>query len=184
MPNDHDEAKFTSLACHGDIEAFGDLYDRYRDAIFRYVFYRVSNFQDAEDLTEQIFLKTWDGMSNYREEVPFKSWIYRIAHNAIIDHYRTRKNDLPLQEYAVIPSDQPGLEKQAIDDERVNQLASTLRRLSPTHQHVLILRFIMGLGTAEVAEILEKTEGAVRVLQHRALKEAHALMTAWEVTNA
>ncbi len=183
MAIEQDDSRLTTRICKGDKKAFGELYERYLDDIYRYVYYRVSNHQDAEDLTEQIFLKVWEGISGYRGQVPFKAWIYRIAHNAIIDHYRTRKEALPLTEQIILVDNTPDLEKRLVTKENAEQLVNIMSQLSPLHQHVLTLRFINGLSMKEVAQILDRNIGAVRVLQHRALKAAQAFLTAEEITN-
>ena len=94
------ESKLVALASQGDADAFGDLYELYLEEMYRYVRYRINHKQDAEDLTEQVFLKAWAGLSGYRGEVPFKAWIYRIARNTVVDHYRTRKAESPLPDRA------------------------------------------------------------------------------------
>lgn len=183
MPIEEDDAGLTTRARQGDKEAYGDLYERYLDAIFRYIFYRVGDHQDAEDLTEQVFLKAWEGIGRYREAVPFRAWIYRIAHNTVIDHYRTRKDLMSLAENSVIPEKNSDMEEKLLAEEKSAQLASAIGRLSPLHQNVLTLRFINELSMKEVAQILDRNIGAVRVLQHRALKAAQAFLAAEEITN-
>lgn len=184
MPIEHDDAGLVARARRGDKEAYGDLYERYLDPIFRYVFYRVGNLQDAEDLTEQVFLKAWEAMDGYREEVPFKAWIYRIAQNGVIDHYRIQKETTSLSENGDIPGKHAPVDERLLAEDRAARLAAVLGQLAPDHQKVLTLRFINGLSMKEVADILERSEGAVRVLQHRALKAAHAYLTAEEITDA
>ena len=98
MPVEQRESQLTAQALQGDKEAFGDLYEYYLEEVYRYVFYRVSNEADAEDLTEQVFLKVWENLPNFQQRVPFKAWLYRIARNTVIDHYRTRKKNFPINE--------------------------------------------------------------------------------------
>jgi RNA polymerase sigma-70 factor, ECF subfamily len=184
MPIGQVEAGLTTRARQGDKEAFGDLYERYLDDIFQYISYRVGDHHDAEDLTEQVFLKAWEGIGRYREEVPYRAWIYRIAHNTVIDHYRRRKGLLELTENMAPSGKEPGIEEKLLQEEKATQLANAIRRLSPLHQDVLILRFINGFSMKEVAQILDRSVGAVRVLQHRALKSAHAVLTVEEITDA
>ncbi len=164
-------------AAQGDTDAFGDLYERLLDDIYRYVYYRVSNQQDAEDLTETIFLKAWQGLANYKPEgAPFVAWLYRIAHNTVVDHYRTRKISEPLADHPYLPDERESVEAQVFSRAEVEQLRQTLQEMTPIHQEVLVLRFINGLSPAETAAALNKSNGAIRVLQHRALKELQALM--------
>ncbi len=177
------ESRLTDRACQGDKNAFGDLYEMYLDHIYRYIYYRVSNHHDAEDLTEQVFLKAWEKLPQYSEKVPFKAWIYRIAHNTVIDHYRTRKESTALIDDIVLVDEHSDVEKQFLFKEKATQLADILTQLSPLHQHVLALRFINGFSMKEVAQILDRNVGAIRVLQHRALKAAQAFLMAEEITN-
>jgi RNA polymerase sigma-70 factor, ECF subfamily len=169
-------------ACQGDTAAFGDLYERLLDDIYRYVYYRVSNQQDAEDLAETVFLKAWQGLSNYKPEgAPFMAWLYRIAHNTVVDHYRTNKTPEPLADHPYLPDERESVEAQVLSRTEIEQLTTKLQEMTPIHQEVLILRFINGLSPAETAAALDKSNGAVRVLQHRALKELQALMTVGDI---
>jgi RNA polymerase sigma-70 factor (ECF subfamily) len=179
------ETQLINRASQGDAEAFGDLYEQHLDDIYQYVYYRVGNHQDAEDLTELTFLKAWKSIPHYRVgKTPFRGWLYRIAHNAVIDAYRTRKSTLPLPEVPSIPDGNPSVETQLVSGEQSEQLARAIRRLSPVQQDVLILRFIKGLTAREVGDILDKTAGAVRVMQHRALKTLRGHFGAKEETHA
>jgi len=180
MSSDQRDYELVARASRGDKDAFGDLYERHLDAIFRYIYYRVNHQQDAEDLTEVVFLKAWQSISSCHEKkAAFKSWVYRIAHNSVIDHYRTRKETQPIGEvhHSLIDNDMD-LEAIISTEEKASELAQTMSQLSPIHQHVLTLRFINGLSPNETAEVLERSAGAVRVMQHRALKALHALLVA------
>ena len=177
------DAELVARTRRGDKEAFGDLYERYQDALFRYVYYRVGNQRDAEDLTEEVFLKVWESIGRFRGDAAFRSWVYRIAHNMVIDHYRTRKDSVALSQGGVVAEEQAGVERQLLAKERATLLAKAISSLSPLHQQVLILRFIDGFSTEEVAEILERETGTIRVLQHRALKAASAYLIAQEVAD-
>lgn len=177
------ESQLTARARQGDREAFGDLYELYLEELYRYVFYRINHKEDAEDLTEQVFLKAWAGLPSYRGEVPFKSWIYRIARNAVVDHYRARKPELPLegQELPVDGGNHP--QEFALAQERTQLLAEAISKQSALHQDVLVLRFINGLSTVETARILERNVGTIRVLQHRALRSMRSYLVAGEIIN-
>ncbi len=158
-------------AINGDAEAFGDLYMRHLDDIYRYVFYKVGNEKRAEDLTEQVFLQAWEAMDRYEPRGhPFSSWLYRIAHNAVVDHYRISKEESPLESVAFSLSDDSlGPEETLIKKREVSRLLEALSQLSEEKQQLIILRFVEGLSHARVAQILDKSEGACRVIQHRAL---------------
>lgn len=166
-------------AVHGDRAAFGTLYERHLDAIFRYVYFRVGNSADAEDLTEDVFVSAWENLSTFKPEGQnsFLSWLYRIAHNRVIDHYRKRQpqswtsEQLALEE-AIIPS----VEEAAHISFDTRRLAKAISQLEETEQEVIILRFIEGLSHGEVANVIEKSEGASRVIQHRALLNLKTLL--------
>jgi RNA polymerase sigma-70 factor (ECF subfamily) len=172
------EETLIERAVAGDPEAFGELYVRHLDGIYRYVFYKVSSEKRAEDLTEQIFLKAWEAMDGYRlRGYPFSSWLYRIAHNTVVDHYRTQKDEDPLDPVAFrLADDSLGPEETLIKKRQVSQLLSALRHLSEEKQELIILRFVEGLSHARVAQILGKSEGACRVMQHRALNELNTIL--------
>lgn len=184
MTSSRTEAKLVAGAAKGDREAFGRLYELYLDAIYRYLYHRVSVKEDAEDLTELVFLKAWENLAGYRaRSVGFRAWLYRIAHNALIDHYRARQESDPLDENDSIQDVRTDAEERLVADEDLDRLTRTIVKLEPDHQHVLVLRFIEGFKPGEVANILNQSEGAVRVMQHRALKALAALMAVEEVTN-
>ncbi len=165
------EEALVHRAINGDPEAFGDLYVQHLDKIYRYVAYRVGNERRAEDLTEQIFLKAWEAIGDYKPRGhPFSSWLYRIAHNAVVDHYRATKEETSLESVAFsLADDSPGPEDRLMKKREVSSLLEALRQLSEEKQELIILRFVEGLSHARVAEILNKSEGACRVMQHRAL---------------
>ncbi len=164
-------------ARRGDTAAFGDLYERYLNTIYRYVLYRVSDVAEAEDLTETTFLKAWQALADYRvRDVPFNAWLYRIAHNVIVDQHRTRKDTLSLDQYIEIRDETASPEDCLGWHESVESLTLALQQLPPAYQQVLALRFISGLSHAETGRVLGRSEEAVRVLQHRALSALRTLL--------
>lgn len=171
------EADLIQEAIAGRAESFGDLYEQNLTAIYQYVSYRVSSVHDAEDLTETVFLKAWQAIDTFeRQNVPFVAWLYRIAHNTIIDFYRTQKQTQTLDVVLNRPDDQMSVEQKTVKEEEIKTLMQAVHKLSDLHQHVLVLRFLKGLSHAEVAEILNRRVESVRVLQHRALKELQTIM--------
>jgi RNA polymerase sigma-70 factor (ECF subfamily) len=171
------EEDLIARAVQGDADAFGDLYERYLALIYRYVFYRVNDVAEAEDLTEQVFLKAWEALDHYQlREVPFSAWLYRIAHNVVVDRHRTHKETLPLDGQLMLRDVASGPEDRLDWCETIESLAQALSQLSPIQQQVLTLRFISGLSHAETARVLERSEEAVRVLQHRALGALRELL--------
>jgi RNA polymerase sigma-70 factor (ECF subfamily) len=158
-------------AVKGDAEAFGDLYERHLGAIYRYIYYRVGETRLAEDLTETTFLKAWQALPRFRiGGTPFRVWLYRVAHNLLVDHYRTRKEQVPLSVHPPMADPSPSPEEELIARDRRDWVSAAIARLSPDYQEVLTLRFVNGLSHSEAAEVLGRSVGAVRVLQHRALK--------------
>jgi RNA polymerase sigma-70 factor (ECF subfamily) len=146
MTSPKNEARLVARATRGDQEAFGQLYEIYLDAIYRYLYHRVSVKEDAEDLTEHVFLKAWENLEGYRPQgVGFRAWLYRIAHNALIDHYRTRRNPDPLEEHYAIQDAKADTEDRLVAAEDMDRLTRAIVKLEPDHQHVLILRFVEGL---------------------------------------
>lgn len=172
------EEKLIHRAAAGDSEAFGLLYDEYHSQIYRFVFLKVSSKEDAEDLTHQIFMNAWEHMPGYRQQgFPFSSWLYRIARNAVIDHYRTRKDKIRLEDadpemFALGESIQADTH-QILELEKVRQ---AIAKLSPLHQDVIIMRFVEELAIREVASALKKSEGAIKLLQHRAISELQRIL--------
>jgi len=170
-------------AVRGDAKAFGALYGLYHDAIYTYIYYRTGRTTTAEDLTENVFLKAWRAMGSYaRGGLRFSSWLYRIAQNVVIDHYRTRKHHLPLgSEAAALAQEQDaGPEELMLMSEEVKELQYAISLLSVDEQQVIVLRFVEGLSHAQVAEIVGKTKEACRVIQHRALAELSRLLNELE----
>ena len=170
-PRTPSEGQLIHRAVQGDAEAFGELYMLHLDRIYRDIFYKVGNDVETEDLTEQVFLKAWEVMEGYRHEGrPFCSWLYRIAHNLIVDHYRTRKSPEPFDSVAFALADEAMTpEELFIKQAEVACLREALTQLREDQQHVLLLRFVEGLSHAQVAQIVGKSEGAVRVIQYRSL---------------
>jgi RNA polymerase sigma-70 factor, ECF subfamily len=155
----------------GDRDAFASLYDTYRNGIHRYILIRVADPELAEDLTSLVFLKAWENLNTFRiGRSLFAAWLYRIAHNAVIDHYRTRKIIVSLEEAAPLHLSYADDVDKKLDLQILTQeLTEGLKVLTGTQQAVLILRFIFGFTTSEIARRLNKQPGAIRALQMRGL---------------
>lgn len=170
-----DEALVQSLvaACqNGDVEAFGDLYDLYVKPVYRYVYYRVDK-AEVEDVVENVFVKVWENLDKYRPgEFPFSAWLFRVAHNLVVDHYRYHRKHISLRERLPKHLNQSDDNPADWAHQKLNQqlLRSALRELKEPYQQVLVLKYLNGFSTQEIAEVLERNEGNVRILQHRALK--------------
>lgn len=165
------EEQLVRRAVRGDAEAFSALYLLHLDPIYRYIYYRIGDALEAEDLTENVFLKAWGGIDTYEQQgLSLCAWLYRIAHNVVVDHYRTNREGLSLDgELATLAEESLGPEEMVLKIEEIGELGRAISRLPEEQQHVLVLRFIEQLTHAQVGEILGKSETACRVLQHRAL---------------
>lgn len=160
-------AGLVSRAAGGDAEAFGVLYDAFVARVYRFVYYRVHTVQEAEDLTEEIFMKAWRGLADYRAtQVPFAAWLFRIARNHVIDHHRTRHPTEPLQPTDAADDEPEAEALRAVEGQQVRELMATL---TGEQRQVLEMRFFEGLSTAEIAVATGRNEGAIRALQMRAL---------------
>lgn len=154
----------------GDTEAFGTLYERYLNEIYRYIYYRVGSGNDAEDITETVFIQAWEALTAVPlEGFKFKPWIYRIAHNKVIDQYRTSHPVTSIEEQDAKPDDDADPEVSYQINEETKGLAKAISTLEPNLQDVLIYRFILGYSHEVTAEIMSLSAVHVRVLQHRAI---------------
>lgn len=167
-----DESVLVSRAVEGDAQAFGRLYERHMDAIYRYIYFRVAEAAQAEDMTEEVFVKAWEALPNYRPgKHPFTSWLYRIAHNLVVDYYRRKPGVEVATELDpdAQPDPAPALEDKLVEKQNLSALAEAIQQLSDEEQQVVILRFVEGLPHRQVAAIVGKSVAACRVIQHRAL---------------
>lgn len=165
-----DEHDLVRKAQDYDPEAFGEIYERYYNGVYRYIYYRVGEQTLAEDLTMEVFVKAMEAIDTYTfRGVPFSAWLYRIASNLVVDHFRRQPTQgaVSLEEKLVASMEVP---TQALESEFAHHaLRRALAELTDDQQQVVILKFVDGLSNLEVAQILGKTEGAVKSLQHRAL---------------
>lgn len=183
-PQAHDaagsDAALTARAKH-DPDAFGEIYERYVTAIYRYVYYRVADAQDAEDLTARVFMRALRHIRGYDERgLPFSAWLYRIAHNVVVNFHRdrARKPAVSLDElnddgeaHEAEPHDENAHDSDhAIDlaqDQR--RLIDAIRGLSEERQQLIVLKFVEQLPNAEIGQIMKRSEGAIKSLYHRTL---------------
>ncbi|HEY5983960.1 MAG TPA: sigma-70 family RNA polymerase sigma factor [Anaerolineales bacterium] len=170
-----DEASLIRRAKSGDASAFGRLYDACVQRIYRYVFFRVTDAEVAEDLTSEVFLKAWENLHRYRPGGPFVAWLYTIARNTVIDHYRTRKASISLDQ-TVVKLD-PGLDEKVDLQYEVETLQRAMQHLTEEQREVLSLRFIAEMDTDQIAQRMRKSEGAIRALQMRALQALAKVMS-------
>lgn len=164
------ERTLLERAKQNDTVALAALYDRYAPRIYAYIYRRVGDPHLAEDLTGEVFVRVIQAIRSQRLwRTSFQAWLYRIAHNLVVDHYRRQPitADLQLDERLVAVEDNP---VDAVTQQlSQQQLGTAIRRLTPDQQQVLALRFGQGLTARETAEVVDKSVGAVEALQHRAL---------------
>lgn len=160
----------------GDESAFGQIYDLYFEKVYRFVYYRVNHRETAEDLVAETFIRVWDKVSEIEGPGSFNGWVYQIARNLVIDHYRSRKITIDLEylenflEYEDNVVDKTNLQFQ----EKI--FLEALKKLSSDQQLVIKLKYLDELTNPEIAKILDKSEGAIRVIQHRAITELKKLL--------
>jgi len=164
-------------AVSGNADNFGRLYDLYVDRVYRHIYYRVGNIKDAEDLTQQVFLKAWNAIGRYRKTAsPFVAWLMRISHNLVIDFYRSKKDKTYL-DFEVASSDSNANPERAVEIEfDQQQLRKAILRLPSDQQQVILMSFIEGFSYSEIAATLGKSEGSIRVIQYRALKKIRNIL--------
>ena len=170
----------------GDSRALGQLYDTYRDRVARFATGRIGDAEKAEDVTSETFEAVCRNLGSYRAGTDFEAWLFTIAHRRVADHFRrrSRRREVTLDE-AVDPAGRgarhvppavAGPEEAVLAAERRAEVAGALRRLRADQQEVLALRVLGGLSAAQVGAVLGKSEGAVRVAQHRALASLREAM--------
>lgn len=156
-----------------DPEAFGLLYERYVAQIYRYLYYRTGNHQDAEDLTARTFYRALEHLPRYQERgLPFTAWLYRIAHNIVVNWQRDRRRRPVVALDRVVTSaaesDPQGMLEEEEERER---LMRAFQALAPDRQELLILKFVEGMSNAQIGAIMGRSEGAIKSLYHRTLLE-------------
>jgi RNA polymerase sigma-70 factor (ECF subfamily) len=176
-PSTEEVNRLVEKAIRGDAEAFGSIYDVFIDRIYQYVYYRVRNKDDAEDITQQVFVKAWKAIKRYKiTSKPFIAWLLRISQNLIKDFYRTRKITSYIDPEFEMPGNEISPEKQAELQYDQKELRRIISGLPEEQQQVIMMKFIEGFSYPEIAASLQKSEGAVRVIQHRALKKMRTRM--------
>ena len=175
MPDDATTAaevrRLVERAQKGDREALEELYLIHFDRIYSYLQMTVGNRHDAEDLTNQTFVKMLERIGSFEwRKVPISAWLFRIAHNLAMDHFRAHRRWQP-EEEPPEPADsaEPSAEEEAMHSIGRQSMLEMIEGLSPDQQQVLTLKFVFNFPNGDVATILGKTEGAVKSLQHRAL---------------
>jgi RNA polymerase sigma-70 factor (ECF subfamily) len=177
-----EDAALAVRASKGESAAFGLLYDRHVTAIYRYVYYRVRDDAEAEDLTSDVFMRALKAMPRYEPRQAFLAWLYLIARNAVIDRARKGNRQVSFEDAL----EHPGVDKVIEPDAELlahsdsATLRDALSKLTPLQQEVVVLRFLEGYSTQEIASIVGKQEGTVRGIQFRAIGALRQLIPSRE----
>lgn len=164
------DAALVAAAQAGDVRAFGELYELYRQPLYRYCLARTDSVHEAEDLVSEVFLKAMESLARYRDQgLPFIAFLYRVARNAAIDRSRRDKGS-SLFEMTVEPRSTVDLEGDAMRSFEMDAVLGALRKIKPEYREVILLRFVEGYSAADVATLLQKAEKAVWNLQQRGLE--------------
>jgi len=165
-----DLKRLVELAQHGDREALEALYLLHFDRIYSYLHMGVGNRHDAEDLTTQTFLKMLERIGSFRwRSAPFSAWLFRIAHNLAMDHFRASRRWQPEEEVPELEGAESSAEETALESIGRRSMLELIENLSLEQQQVLMLKFLFNFSNGEAGTVLGKSEGAVKSLQHRAL---------------
>ncbi len=166
-----------------DPESFTKVYDLYVERIYRFIFFKVANAEDAQDLTSEVFLKTWQYINDGKAVKNLNAFFYKIARNLIIDHYR--KNSLSQQDVSLETAKENLDQRVEVAKDELKQIETKLaienvenklRELKDEYREVIILRYVDGLSIGEIADVVDKKKGTVRVLLYRALNTLKELM--------
>ncbi len=169
----------------GDTGAIAVFYEQFRDAIYRFLYYRLGNPQAAEDLTSEVFLRMINSLSDYRpQNVSFQAWLYQIARNLSIDHYRKNSSHTQtvLEDNLVTGDSSSGspVERKLTSI----TLRQALTQINEDQRDVLVMRFVAGMPISEVAQALRRSENAIKALQRRGLLSLRKILSEWEVSYA
>lgn len=153
----------------GEPEATGALYNQFFERIYRFIYFRVGHKETAEDLTEEVFIKAFSKLHTVQKEERFSSWLYQIAKNQIIDHYRKNVSSVALEDVEHLLEYESGIAESLDTTADKKLVLICLEKLPREQRLVLNMKFFEELDNATIGRILSKKEGAIRVIQHRAL---------------
>jgi RNA polymerase sigma-70 factor (ECF subfamily) len=172
------EKDVVSRAAKGESEAFAQLYEEHFDRIYRYIHLRLGNQTEAEDLTQEVFVKALEAIGSYKwRNLPFVAWLFRIAHNQVIDYLRKqgKVEKVALEDdITLVSGSNPAL--MAERELEIEELINNVKKLSPAQREVISLRFGSELSVAEVAKALGKNPGTVKALQYNGIAALRKLM--------
>ena len=167
------ESELIAQACDGDADAFGALYEKYIDQIYNYIYFRTSNVKDAEDICSRVFIRALHHIERYEDRgYPFSAWLYRIAHNLVVNWYRDRErsDEVSLADQYPPPTMDGNVEDRLEKDNETEELLAVIHGLPDDRKELLILKHVEGLTNTEIGQIMDRTEGAVKALYHRTLE--------------
>src|SRR6056297_2457252 len=158
----------------GEREKFGKLYEKYVEKIYQFIYFRTFSRETAEDLTSQTFFKALRNLDNFKGE-NFSAWLYRIARNNLIDHYRTEKNDLPLETVWNL-KEEKNLENDLDNKQKLEEVKKLIQNFNPEQQEIILMRVWDDLPYKKIARILNKSEAGCKMMFSRAIKELKGQM--------
>lgn len=160
-------------AKEGESWAFAKLYELYFTPVFRFIYFRVKSREEAEDLTQTVFLKVYQAREQFTEgEASIRGFFFTVARNAVIDYWRKKKDVLfgETAEYAHLPDQRETPDQSMIQEQQIEKLKEAIAKLTDEQQEIILLKFINGLSNKEIASIVDKSEDAVRQMQCRAIR--------------
>lgn len=174
FPAENGIKRLMQLAKEGDTEAFGRIYEIYFLPVFRYIYFRVQDRVEAEDLTQNVFLKIFNSIENFRvqDKSPL-AYFFTVARNTVIDYWRKKKNIAEsdnTKRIVNMPDSQKDPKKLLEEREKEETVLEAIKHLTEDQQEVIVLKFIQGFSNKEISKILGKTEDAIRQIQCRALR--------------
>jgi RNA polymerase sigma-70 factor, ECF subfamily len=183
-PEREEDAALARRAAKGEAEAFGVLYDRYVTSVYRYVFYRVRNEAEAEDVTSDVFMRALRAMPKYEPRQAFLAWLYRIARNAVIDRSRRRasREQVSFEDALAHPNADQVVNPDAglLAGSDASAVRRAMRQLTPLQQEILVLRYVEGFDTKTISKLVGKRDGTIRGIEFRALTALRALIPSRE----
>jgi RNA polymerase sigma-70 factor (ECF subfamily) len=179
-----EDAALARRAAAGDADAFGVLYDRYMDAVYRYVFYRVRNEAEAEDVTSDVFMRALRAIPKYEPRQAFLAWLYRIARNAVIDRSRRRaaRQQVSFEDALAHPNADQVInpDEGLLAGSDASVVRRAMQQLTPLQQEILVLRYVEGYDTKTISKLVGKRDGTIRGIEFRALTTLRGLIPSRE----
>lgn len=168
-------ASLLTKAKTGDDGAFSELYNLYFEKIYRFIYYRTNHKEVSEDLAEDVFVKAYEKISSIKDEKSFEGWLYQVARNTVIDYYRSKKQTLPIEDFENVLQYESTIVDIVDLQSQQKIFLKLLKELNSEQQVVIKLKFLEDLDNQTIAKMLDKSEGAIRVIQHRAIAKLKEL---------